>query len=156
MTARFNSTSSEPGLQFTPTLRRPAEEETLAGRSRPNGSRSRHVDDGVCHRDGRGVGNCPAVEGCHHRCWRTAPAVDIVIAASDNRVPTTVEPVPMTAPAGTYQKTFLDWAPPVNGIARKVFDFAGDLGCARDSGGKVAVRSENRRASRQLVVQSCK
>ena len=36
------------------------------------------------------------------------PVVDIVIAALDNRVPATVEPVPMVAPAGTYQKTFLD------------------------------------------------
>ena len=36
------------------------------------------------------------------------PVVDMVIAALDNRVPTTVDPVPMTAPAGTYQKTFLD------------------------------------------------
>ena len=39
------------------------------------------------------------------------PGVDIVIAALDNMVPTIVEPVPMVAPAGAYQKTFLAWAP---------------------------------------------
>ena len=39
------------------------------------------------------------------------PVVDIVIEASDNMVPVIVEPVPMLAPAGTYQKTFLDCAP---------------------------------------------
>jgi len=39
------------------------------------------------------------------------PVVDIEIAALNNSVPTTVEPVPITAPAGTYQKTFLDCAP---------------------------------------------
>ncbi len=39
------------------------------------------------------------------------PVVDIVIAAFANMVPTIVEPVPIVAPAGTYQKTFLGWAP---------------------------------------------
>jgi hypothetical protein len=39
------------------------------------------------------------------------PVVEIVIAASAIRVPAIVEPVPIVAPAGTYQKTFLDWAP---------------------------------------------
>ena len=39
------------------------------------------------------------------------PVVDIVIEASANMVPTIVDPVPMVAPAGTYQKTFLDFAP---------------------------------------------
>ena len=35
------------------------------------------------------------------------PVVEIVIEASAIMVPTIVEPVPMVAPAGTYQKTFL-------------------------------------------------
>ena len=39
------------------------------------------------------------------------PVVDIVIEALANMVPTIVAPVPMVAPAGTYQKTFLAWAP---------------------------------------------
>ena len=38
------------------------------------------------------------------------PVVEIVVEASDNMVPTIVEPVPMVAPAGTYQKTFFGWA----------------------------------------------
>ena len=39
------------------------------------------------------------------------PVVEIVIEASANMVPTMIEPVPMVAPAGTYQKTLLTWAP---------------------------------------------
>ena len=39
------------------------------------------------------------------------PVVDKVMAASANIVPTMVEPVPIVAPAGAYQKTFLGWAP---------------------------------------------
>src|SRR6202035_2825225 len=39
------------------------------------------------------------------------PVVDIVIEALANMVPVIVVPVPMCAPAGTYQKTFLGWAP---------------------------------------------
>ncbi len=39
------------------------------------------------------------------------PVVDIVIDALANMVPTTVEPVPSVAPAGTYQKTFFGCAP---------------------------------------------
>src|ERR1700761_3773004 len=39
------------------------------------------------------------------------PVVDIVIEAFANMVPTIVEPVPIVAPAGTYQNTFLACAP---------------------------------------------
>src|SRR3954467_9870789 len=39
------------------------------------------------------------------------PVVENVIAASANKVPTIVAPVPIVAPAGTYQNTFLAWAP---------------------------------------------
>src|SRR3984893_14802875 len=39
------------------------------------------------------------------------PVVDTVIEASANMVPTIVDPVPIVAPAGTYQNTFLGWAP---------------------------------------------
>jgi hypothetical protein len=35
------------------------------------------------------------------------PVVENVIEAFANMVPTMVDPVPMVAPAGTYQKTFL-------------------------------------------------
>ena len=42
------------------------------------------------------------------------PVVDIVIALSLNIVPVMVDPVPITAPAGTYQNTFLACAPLIN------------------------------------------
>src|SRR3954464_47461 len=39
------------------------------------------------------------------------PVVEKVMEASDNIVPTMVEPVPIVAPAGRYQNTFLACAP---------------------------------------------